>query len=104
MTGRCVPRVRPWRRPPVSLLPRVRTATACVVVACVFGVPGLARSAEMTLPEVAVEEQRIQERADGPVQGYRATRSGTFTKTDTPLKEVPASITVVPADLIQDQA
>ena len=58
----------------------------------------------MTLPEVAVQEQRIQETANGPVQGYRATRSGTFTKTDTPLKEVPASITVVPAELIQDQA
>ena len=46
----------------------------------------------------------MQEKADGPVQGYRATRSGTFTKTDTPLMEVPASITVVPADLIKDQA
>ena len=39
-----------------------------------------------------------------PCRGYRATRSGTFTKTDTPLKEVPASITVVPTELIQDQA
>jgi catecholate siderophore receptor len=35
---------------------------------------------------------------------YRATRSSTFTKTDTPLKEVPASITVVPAQLMKDQA
>jgi len=44
------------------------------------------------------------ERADGPVTGYRATRSATFTKTDTPLKEVPASVSVVPADLMKDQA
>jgi catecholate siderophore receptor len=55
-----------------------------------------------TLPEVRVQEST--ERADGPVQGYRAERSTTFTKTDTPLKEVPASVTVVPAQLMKDQA
>jgi catecholate siderophore receptor len=53
-----------------------------------------------TLPEVKVEA--TEERADGPVDGYRATRSATFTKTDTPLKEVPASVSVVPAQLIKD--
>ncbi len=53
-----------------------------------------------TLPEVKVEESA--ERADGPVDGYRATRSATFTRTDTPLKEVPASVSVVPAQLIRD--
>ena len=42
-------------------------------------------------------------RPDDDVE-YRATRSSTFTKTDTPLKEVPASITVVPAQLMKDQA
>ena len=35
---------------------------------------------------------------------YRATRTTTFTKTDTPLKEVPASVTVVPAQLMKDLA
>ena len=44
------------------------------------------------------------ESADGPVQGYRATRSSTFTKTDTPLNEVPASVSIVPAQLMKDQA
>ncbi|GAB3760847.1 TonB-dependent siderophore receptor [Ramlibacter monticola] len=58
--------------------------------------------AETTLREVDVHAQA--ERADGPVQGYRANRSSTFTKTDTPLKEVPASITVIPADVMKDQA
>ena len=53
------------------------------------------------LPEVTVRE--TAERADGPVQGYKASRSATFTKTDTPLKEVPASVSVVPADLMKDQ-
>jgi catecholate siderophore receptor len=55
-----------------------------------------------TLPEVRVQEKATEERADGPVDGYRATRSATFTKTDTPLKEVPASVTVVPAQLVKD--
>ena len=54
------------------------------------------------LPEVTVRE--TAERADGPVQGYKASRSATFTKTDTPLKEVPASVSVVPAELMKDQA
>jgi len=59
-------------------------------------------SAQQLLPEVLV--QGSAERADGPVDGYRATRSGTATKTDTPLKEIPASISVVPARLMKDQA
>jgi catecholate siderophore receptor len=62
----------------------------------------LACSAEAVLPKVTVRADA--ERADGPVSGYRATQSSTFTKTDTPLKEVPASITVVPEQLMKDQA
>ena len=58
--------------------------------------------AQQLLPEVLV--QGNVERADGPVDGYRATRSTTATKTDTPLKEVPASISVIPAQLVKDQA
>jgi len=71
------------------------------LVAVLAALPALS-CAETTLREVDVHAQ--PERADGPVQGYRATRSSTFTRTDTPLKEVPASITVVPADLMKDQA
>jgi len=63
---------------------------------------GAARAAEPILPQVKVQAQT--ETADGPVNGYRAERSATFTKTDTPLKEVPASISVVPSQLMQDQA
>ncbi len=58
--------------------------------------------AQGQLPEVTVRE--TAERADGPVQGYKASRSATFTKTDTPLKEVPASVSVVPAELMKDQS
>lgn len=43
------------------------------------------------------------ETATGPVRGYVATRSGTGTKTDTPLRETPQSISVVTADRVTDQ-
>lgn len=59
-------------------------------------------AADQELSEIKVQDQA--ERADGPVDGYRATRSSTATKTDTPLKDVPASITVVPSQLMEDQA
>lgn len=58
--------------------------------------------ADTTLREVNV--QGSAERADGPVTGYRATRSATFTKTDTSLKEIPASVSVIPEALIKDLA
>lgn len=43
------------------------------------------------------------ERANGPVQGFVATRSATATKTDTPLIETPQSISVVTTDQVRNQ-
>nr|WP_281413084.1 TonB-dependent siderophore receptor [Marivibrio halodurans] len=43
------------------------------------------------------------ERATGPVDGYIAKRSATGTKTDTPLIEVPQSISVIGAEQIERQ-
>lgn len=43
------------------------------------------------------------ESAWGPVDGYVASRSGTATKTDTPILEIPQTINVVTADQIQAQ-
>lgn len=57
--------------------------------------------AEATLPVVRVRGQ--SETATGPVKGYAAQRSGTATKTDTPLNEVPQSISVIGAEQIRDQ-
>jgi catecholate siderophore receptor len=73
-----------------------------IAVLAALGPCSVGFAADATLPRVDV--QAPAERADGPVEGYRATRSATFTKTDTPLKEVPASVSVVPADLMKDQA
>jgi iron complex outermembrane receptor protein len=49
------------------------------------------------------ERAGTTETATGPVNGYNATRSATGIKTDTPLKEIPQSVSVVTADRIQDQ-
>ncbi|MDB5883327.1 MAG: TonB-dependent receptor [Ramlibacter sp.] len=78
------------------------TNPVALAVLATLGSTGEANAAEQTMPQVTVREQA--ERADGPVDGYRATRSSTFTKTDTPLKEVPGSVSVVPAQLMKDQA
>ena len=43
------------------------------------------------------------ESATGPAQGYLASRSATGSKTDTPLKEIPQSISVVTADQMRAQ-
>jgi catecholate siderophore receptor len=89
------------RTRPIATIIRNHFAPAALGIGCVIPLAAMAQSATApTLPEVKVEA--AEERADGPVDGYRATRSATFTKTDTPLKEVPASVTVVPAQLIKD--
>ena len=56
----------------------------------------------VTLDTVSVTERRLEERADGPVQGYRATRSATATKTDTDIRDTPQAISVVPAQVLDD--
>jgi iron complex outermembrane receptor protein len=45
----------------------------------------------------------VRESAYGPVQGYVANQSATGTKTDTPLREVPQSVSVVTRDQMQAQ-
>ncbi|NMG67895.1 TonB-dependent siderophore receptor [Azoarcus indigens] len=58
---------------------------------------------EATLATVQVSAAEIRESAYGPVEGYRAERSGTATKTDTALRETPMAIQVVPQQVIKEQ-
>lgn len=60
-------------------------------------------SQEATLPAVPVRAAAERESATGPVGGYAAKRSATATKTDTPLNEVPQSISVISAEQVRDQ-
>ena len=50
-----------------------------------------------------VRVQGKAESAYGPVTGYKASRSATATRTDTPILETPTSIQVIPQDVIRDQ-
>ena len=62
-------------------------------------------------PDVAPTAQPTRATSGGPlgnpnpggVVGYLATRTSTATKTDTPLIDIPQSITVVPKELAKDQ-
>jgi len=54
------------------------------------------------LAPISVEAQA--ETAYGPVEGYRATRSATASRTDTPIREIPASVQVIPRDVIEEQS
>lgn len=42
------------------------------------------------------------ESTTGPVKGYRATRSASATKTDTAIRDIPQSISVIPATVFKD--
>jgi len=62
-----------------------------------------APTSAIDLQPTAIIGAQTFETADGPVSGYRATRSATATKTDTALRDIPQSIQVVPREVIQDQ-
>ncbi|WP_271410838.1 TonB-dependent siderophore receptor [Pseudomonas sp. Q1-7] len=66
---------------------------------------GEAAAAEADHP-LELEDIRIdsslQENADSPVQGYRATRSASATRTDTDIRDIPQAISVVPAQVLED--
>ena len=61
-------------------------------------------AAPLELQAVNIDAASELERADGPVIGYRATRSASATRTDTALHETPQSISVVPKDVLEDTA
>ncbi|WP_434701907.1 TonB-dependent siderophore receptor [Pseudomonas sp. D1-36] len=56
----------------------------------------------LTLNALTITGSTVEERADGPVQGYRATRSSTATRTDSDIRDTPQSIDVIPAQVIKD--
>lgn len=67
--------------------------------------PGPSQSASQVM-QSAVDSSGSQtsgERGDGPVDGYRATRTLSGAKTDTPLKDIPQDIAVVPRQAIEDK-
>lgn len=96
----------PFRRAPCAAFVLLPLAACCGGVFAQAAAPEAAASApaaEVTLPSIRVKAASDTERATGPVDGYRARRSSTATRTDTPLNELPQSVSVVTADQIRDQ-
>lgn len=82
--------------PPFSLRPLVLVLP---LVAC-FAVQA---QEAVELEAQQITAPREAEEGDGPVEGYVAKRSVSATKTDTPIIEIPQSISVITADRIRDQ-
>ncbi|MGL4272228.1 MAG: TonB-dependent siderophore receptor [Pseudomonas paracarnis] len=61
-----------------------------------------AENASIELQATNVTATADLESAQGPVQGYHATRSASATRTDTAIHETPQSISVVPKDVVED--
>jgi iron complex outermembrane receptor protein len=98
-----MPALPSWLRRAAALSSLV--ALALPALAQTAAVPASAASQpEVTLPAVRAVGSAEREAATGPVQGYAAKRSATATKTDTPLNEVPKSISVIGAEQLRDQA
>jgi len=54
------------------------------------------------LEAVTISSTHQQETAEGPVAGYRATRSATATRSDTAIEDIPQAISVVPEQVLDD--
>ncbi len=63
--------------------------------------PAFAEDNTLELDTISVTTDAY-ESATGPVKGYRATRSASATKTDTALRDIPQSISVIPATVLKD--
>ncbi|GLO53479.1 TonB-dependent receptor [Pseudomonas putida] len=62
----------------------------------------LGEPAQIELQALNITSSADSERADGPVEGYKANRSASATRTDTALHETPQSVSVVPKDVLED--
>lgn len=62
----------------------------------------LGEPAQIELQALNITSSADSERADGPVEGYKASRSASATRTDTALHETPQSVSLVPKDVLQD--
>ena len=63
--------------------------------------PAFAEENTVELDTISVTTDAYESATD-PVKGYRATRSASATKTDTALRDIPQSISVIPATVLKD--
>ncbi|WP_095148509.1 TonB-dependent siderophore receptor [Pseudomonas sp. Irchel s3a18] len=82
-------------------MPSRKTASLAGLALGLLGNPALAEEPRpLELDAISVSSE--YESATGPVKGYRATRSASATKTDTAIRDIPQSISVIPASVLQD--
>lgn len=83
---------------------RFHRITLAATVGVTLGSGGVVRAQEAA---TALNELSVvgigAETASSPVVGYRASRSATATRTDTPLRDTPQSVQVVPREVIVDR-
>lgn len=87
----------------VIALPVMVGSAAYITSAYAAEIQSPASKAEDTLPEVKVKATGDGNNAPDPVRGYIAKRATSGTKTDTPLSEIPQSISVITAEQMEDQ-
>lgn len=83
-----------------------RTRSVLLCSAAVLAGAGSAwaqQASDVQLDEITVEGRAGAQTPTGPVDGYVATRTITGSKTDTPLIEVPQSVSVVTRDEMDDR-
>ncbi|GLK89200.1 TonB-dependent siderophore receptor [Pseudomonas turukhanskensis] len=80
----------------------MKSSALTSLAALSVGLLGEPAFAENTLEETTITADYAAERSDGPVNGYRAHRSATATRTDTDIRDTPQSINVVPAQVLTD--
>lgn len=60
------------------------------------------KNQSLQLEAMTITSEFDYESATGPVDGYKATRSASATKTDTAIRDIPQSISVIPKTVLQD--
>ncbi|MFC0409994.1 TonB-dependent siderophore receptor [Roseomonas elaeocarpi] len=84
---------------PLAMVPAAHAQTTAPAVAP----PAASGTADTPTLLPTVDVQGRRQTALDPIDGYVATREVTGTKTDTPINEVPQSISVVPRDAIDQR-
>lgn len=86
-----------------NVVRRSRPLAHAAALACVVIGPGLDAAFNTVAAQTALPEVKVTGEADQG-QGYLLKQTGTATKTDTDLRDIPQSISVVPQTQLQDQA
>jgi len=86
-------------------MPRLRYARLTLFATTLASISPTSHATSADDPPVQLAPITVtatEETADGPVNGYRANRSATATRTDTAIADIPRSISVIPAEVIDD--